>query len=46
MAEACRVVVMEEWWMAEGQLGESVEWQWLAEVQLVEMAVPQVVGGW
>ena len=45
-AEACRVVVMAQWWMAEGQWGELVELQWLAEVQLVEMVVPQVVGGW
>ena len=40
-AEACRVMVL-----AEGWLGELVELQWLAEVQLVEMVVPQVVGGW
>ena len=44
-AEACRVVVVEQWWLVDGQLDGLVELQLLAEVQLVDLVLPQVVGG-
>ena len=45
VAEACRIVVVELWWLVDGQLGGLVELQLLAEVQLVDLVVPQVVDG-
>ena len=44
-AKVCRVVVVEQWWLVDGQLDGLVELQLLAEVQLVDLVVPQIVDG-
>ena len=44
-AEALRVVVVEQWWLVDGQLDGMVELQWVAKVQQVGVVLPQVVGG-